>query len=181
MDKSEKIVTMVFNPETGEITDSFREGDSYKKYTREDKEKIRNFLRENDECEPFNEGVSFVKLYDDILDDLGEWLTTAEFSFAIRLAKHVSYKDCILRTNGNPNGKILNVQDLAALMKTDPSIVRRYVSSLVKKGVLGKHVTGCRDNPNIQIKAITCNPYIFSRGNKLNPTAVSLFANSRWK
>lgn len=172
---------MVFNPETGEITDSFREGDSYKKYTREDKEKIRNFLRENDECEPFNEGVSFVKLYDDILDDLGEWLTTAEFSFAIRLAKHVSYKDCILRTNGNPNGKILNVQDLAALMKTDPSIVRRYVSSLVKKGVLGKHVTGCRDNPNIQIKAITCNPYIFSRGNKLNPTAVSLFANSRWK
>ncbi len=181
MDNSEKIVTMVLNPETGEITDSFREGDSYKKYTREDKEKIRNFLKEKDECEPFNEGVSFVKLYDDILDDLGEYLTTGEFSFAIRLAKHVSYKDCILRTNGNPNGKILNVQDLAALMKTDPTVVRRYVSSLVKKGVLGKHVTGCRDNPNIQIKAITCNPYIFSRGNKLNPTAVSLFANSRWK
>jgi len=181
MDNSEKIVTMVLDPETGEITDSFREGDSYKKYTREDKEKVRNFLKEKDECEPFNEGVSFVKLYDDILDDLGECLTTGEFSFAIRLAKHVSYKDCILRTNGNPNGKILNVQDLAVLMKTDPSVVRRYVSSLIKKGVLGKHVTGCRDNPNIQIKAITCNPYIFSRGNKLNPTAVSLFSNSRWK
>lgn len=181
MDNSEKIVTMVLDAETGEITDSFREGDSYKKYTREDKEKIRNFMKEKNECEPFNEGVSFVKLYDDILDDLGECLTTGEFSFAIRLAKHVSYKDCILRTNGNPNGKILNVQDLSVLMKTDPSVVRRYVSSLIKKGVLGKHITGCRDNPNIQIKAITCNPYIFSRGNKLNPTAVSLFANSRWK
>jgi hypothetical protein len=181
MNDSKQILSIMVDPQTGEITDSFRDGDSYKKYTREDKDKIRKFLKENDECEPFNEGVSFVKLYDDVLDDLSECLTSAEFEFAIRLAKHVSYKDCILRTNGNPNGKILNAQDLAELMKSDPSAVRRNISSLIKKGVLGKHVTGCRDNPNIQIKAITCNPYIFSRGNKLNPTAVSLFANSRWK
>lgn len=177
---NDEIASVVVDVATGAITDSFRYGDSYKKQTREDRKKILEFLAKEDECFEFNKGVSFVKLYDDVLEELSKHLSNSEFNFTIRLAKHVSYKDCILRTGGNPNGKILDAQDIAALLDMDYSNVRRLISSLVKKGVLGKHVTGCKDDQTKQFKTITCNPFIFTRGNKLNNTVMSLFINSRW-
>ena len=180
VNEEDEIAAYVVSAETMEITDTFRYGDSYKKKTKEDKKKILEFLAQEDECEVFNDGVSFVKLYDDILDELNKHLSLAEFNFTIRLAKHVSFRDCILRTNGNPHGKILDAKDIAALLEMDDSNVRRLISSLVKKGVLGRHITGCKDDPSIQFKTITCNPFIFTRGNKVNNTAMSLFINSKW-
>lgn len=177
---TDKIASYVVDANTGEITDTFMYGDSYKKSTKENKEKAREFLAQKDNYVDFNTGVSFVKLYDDVLEELSEHLTNAEFNFTIRLAKHVSFKDCVLRSNGNPNGKVLDAKDLAVLMNMDPSTVRRLISSLIKKGVLGRHITGCKDDPTQKFKAITCNPYIFTRGNKVNKTALSLFADSRW-
>lgn len=176
----DEIVAYVVSADTLEITDSFRYGDSYKKKTKEDKKKILEFLVQEDECTEFNKGENFVKLYDDILEELNKHLSLTEFNFTIRLAKHVSFRDCILRTNGNPNGKILDAKDIAALLKMDDSNVRRLISSLVKKGVLGRHTTGCKDDPSKQFKTITCNPFIFTRGNKINNTAISLFIDSRW-
>ena len=178
--KNEEIASVVIDAATGAITDSFRYGDSYKKQTRESRKKILEFLAEKDKCVEFNKGVSFVKLYDGVLEELSRHLSGSEFNFTIRLAKYVSYKDCILRNGGNPNGKILDAKDLAALMNMDDSNVRRIISSLVKKGVLGKHVTGCKDDPSKQIKTITCNPFIFTRGSKIDNTAISLFVGSRW-
>lgn len=180
LNEEDEIVAVVVNVATNTVTDTFRYGDSYKKKTKEDKKKILEFLAEQEKCTEFNKGVSFVKLYDDILEELNKHLSGAEFIFTMRLAKHVSYKDCILRTNGNPNGKILDAKDIAALLEMDDSNVRRLISSLVKKGVLGRHVTGCKDDPSKQFKTITCNPFIFTRGNKINDTAMSLFINSRW-
>ena len=180
LNEEDEIVAVVVNVATNTVTDTFRYGDSYKKKTKEDKKKILEFLAEQDDCIEFNKGENFVKLYDDILEELSKHLSLAEFNFAIRLAKHVSYKDCILRTNGNPNGKILDAKDIAALLEMDDSNVRRLISSLVKKGVLGRHTTGCKDDPSKQFKTITCNPFIFTRGNKINDTAMSLFMNSRW-
>lgn len=180
LNEEDEIVAVVVNVATNTVTDTFRYGDSYKKKTKEDKKKILEFLAEQEKCTEFNKGVSFVKLYDDILEELNKHLSGAEFIFTMRLAKHVSYKDCILRTNGNPNGKILDAKDIAALLEMDDSNVRRLISSLVKKGVLGRHTTGCKDDPSKQFKTITCNPFIFTRGNKINDTAMSLFINSRW-
>lgn len=178
--ENEEIAAYMIDAESGNITDTFMYGDSYKKYSKENKKKILEFLAQEDECAVFNEGVSFVKLYDDILEELNKYLTNAEFNFTIRLARHVSYKDCILRTNGNPNGKILDAKDIAALLEMDDSNVRRLISSLIKKGVLGRHTTGCKDDPTKKFKTITCNPFIFTRGNKINNTAISLFMDSRW-
>ena len=178
--EEDAIVAVVVDVATQTITDTFRYGDSYKKKSKEDKKKILEFLAQEEKCIEFNTGENFVKLYDDILEELNKHLSLAEFNFTIRLAKHVSFKDCILRTNGNPLGKILDAKDIAALLEMDDSNVRRLISSLVKKGVLGRHVTGCKDDPSIQLKTITCNPFIFTRGNKINNTAFSLFANSRW-
>lgn len=180
VNEEDVIVAYVVSAETMEVTDTFRYGDSYKKKTKEDKKKILEFLAEKEKCSDFNKGVSFVKLYDDILEELNKHLSSSEFNFTIRLAKHVSFKDCILRTNGNPNGKILDAKDIAALLEMDDSNVRRLISSLVKKGVLGRHTTGCKDDPSKQFKTITCNPFIFTRGNQINDTAISLFMNSRW-
>lgn len=180
VNEEDEIVAYVVSADTLEITDSFRYGDSYKKKTKEDKKKILEFLVQEDECTEFNKGENFVKLYDDILEELNKHLSLAEFNFTIRLAKHVSFRDCILRTNGNPNGKILDAKDIAALLEMDDSNVRRLISSLVKKGVLGRHTTGCKDDPSKQFKTITCNPFIFTRGNKINNTAISLFMDSRW-
>ena len=178
--EEDEIVAVVVDVATQTITDTFRYGDSYKKKSKEDKKKILEFLAQEDECIEFNKGENFVKLYDDILEELNKHLSLAEFNFTIRLAKHVSFKDCILRTNGNPLGKILDAKDIAVLLEMDDSNVRRLISSLVKKGVLGRHTTGCKDDPSKQFKTITCNPFIFTRGNKINNTAFSLFANSRW-
>lgn len=164
----------------GVITDEFHEGDSYTKHTKEAKENTAKFLKEENECQIFNEGVSFVKLYDDILDELSEVLSDADFKFCMRLAKHISFKDCILRTNGNPNGKLLDSNDIAELLHMNPSSVRGRISNLIKLGVLGRHITGCKENPDLQFKCITCNPYIFTRGNKINNTILSLFSNSKW-
>lgn len=177
---TDEIASYVVDANTGEITDTFMYGDSYKKSTKENTEKALEFLAQKDNYVDFNTGVSFVKLYDDVLEELSEHLTNAEFNFTIRLAKHVSFKDCVLRSNGNPNGKVLDAKDLAVLMNMDPSTVRRLISSLIKKGVLGRHITGCKDDPTQKFKAITCNPYIFTRGNKMNKTALSLFVDSRW-
>lgn len=178
--ENQKIASYLVDAESGNITDVFLYGDSYKKYSKENKEKRLDFLKQEDKCINWNEGVSFVKLYDDVLEELNKSLTNAEFNFAIRLAKHISYKDCILRTNGNPNGKILDAKDIGILLEMDDSNVRRLISSLIKKGVLGRHTTGCKDDPSNKIKAITCNPFIFTRGNKVNNTIASLFANSKW-
>lgn len=177
---TDEIASYVVDANTGEITDTFMYGDSYKKSTKENREKAQEFLAQKDNYVDFNTGVSFVKLYDDVLEELSEHLTNTEFNFTIRLAKHVSFKDCVLRSNGNPNGKILDAKDLTFLMNMDPSTIRRLISSLIKKGVLGRHITGCKDDPTQKFKAITCNPYIFTRGNKVNKTALSLFADSRW-
>lgn len=177
---NDEIASVVVDVATGAITDSFRYGDSYKKQTRENRKKILEFLAKEDECVEINKGVSFVKLYDDVLEELNRHLNGAEFNLAIRLAKHVSFKDCILRTNGNPNGKVLDSNDVSALLVIPYSTVRRLISSLIKKGVLGVHITGCKDDPTKQIKAITCNPFIFTRGNKVNNTIASLFSGSNW-
>lgn len=178
--KQENVAAYVVDATTGTITDTFRYGDSYKKLTKENKKKVLEYLAKKNECVDFNKGASFVKLYDDILEELNKYLTNAEFNFTIRLARHVSFKDCILRTNGNPNGKILDAKDIASLLNMDDSNVRRLISSLIKKGVLGRHVTGCKSNSSKKIKTITCNPFIFTRGNKINNTAIALFMDSRW-
>ena len=76
-----------------------------------------------------------MKLYDEVLDKLAEVLTNTEFTVAIRLARHVSYGDCILRYNGNPNGKILTIDDLSELLNLNYKTCNRIINALVKKGV----------------------------------------------
>ena len=65
-------------------------------------------------------------------------------------------------------------------MEIDYEKLRRNLSSLTKKGVIGIHKTGCKDKPNTTVKAITVNPYIYLKGEKVNETILGLYENSQW-
>lgn len=158
----------VVNPETGEIVNKLSEGD---KIVRKEQSEYQQQYVIN-----FNKGKSFVKLYDETLEILSERLTPTEFLLVVRLAKHVSYKDSILRYNG----KIMTMQDISDTLKIDYGTIRRLIPSLVRKGILGIHKTGCAENPKLLIKAITCNPYIYVRGNDISKMAIGLFEKSGW-
>ena len=170
-------VAQLVDYETGEIMDSVGYGDKVKIIRKEDEDKKREFL--NTYELNFKKDVSFVKLYQGV-NELRKYLTTGEFTVAISLCDYVSYEDCIIRRGGTHKGKILTIKELAEDMEIEYDSLRRTISSLVKKGVLGIHKTGCKDKPDILIKSITVNPNIYCRGNKVNKMALSLFEGSNW-
>lgn len=175
--QTDNTVAQLVDYETGEIMDSVGYGDKVKITRKEDKDKKREFL---DAYEVgFNKDISFVKLYKGV-NELRKHLTTGEFTIAISLCDYVCYEDCIVRRGGTHKGKILTIKELAEDMEIEYDSLRRTISSLVKKGVLGIHKTGCKDKPDILIKSITVNPNIYSRGNKVSKTAIGLFENSNW-
>lgn len=128
----------------------------------------------------FNKGVRFVKIYDDMIDALAEKLTLGEFRFAIRLTKHISYDDCILRTNGHGNGRILSIHDISDVMNINYQNCCKLINALIDKGVIGKHTVGSIETPGKEVQCFTANPYIFMRGKKVERTIVSLFENTGW-
>lgn len=177
MTDDRKEVACMVNVETREIIDTFKEGDSYKKSTPEDYDRTHVMN--------FNNGQSFVKLYDEVLVHLRKNLTPSEFTFTISLATYVSYDDCILRKTSRGNSNPVTLQDLAKDMELDISTVRKRLAKLKKKGVIGEHETGSI-NPAFKIngeveKVYTCNPYIFIRGKDINKTVVTFYNQSGWK
>ncbi|MBQ0090623.1 MAG: hypothetical protein KBT27_14960 [Prevotellaceae bacterium] len=172
-----EIIAHVIDADTGVIIDELEAGDKIKH--KRDEQKRQDHLDKYQEN--FNEGVRFVKLFDEVLDTLSERLSVSEFRFAVRLAKHVSYDDCILRTNGHGNGKFLDITDISNLLGENYKTTSRIMNGLIKKGVIGKHVTGCLEDPNVLVQCYTCNPYIYMRGTKVEKTILALFEKSGWK
>lgn len=128
----------------------------------------------------FNKGVRFVKIYDNMIDALADQLTLGEFRFAIRLTKHISYDDCILRTNGHGNGKVLTIKDISELMNLNYQNCCKLMNSLIDKGVFGKHTVGSIETPGKELQCYTANPYIFMRGMKVERAIVALFEDTGW-
>jgi len=125
----------------------------------------------------FYKGKGFVKVFPEMIPMLEDKLTSNEFAFLFQLIPYVSYKDNILRHNG----RILDMKDLSEIMKNYTyDAVRKIIPSLIKKGVLGVHKTGCADKPNVMIKCYTVNPHIIGKGNTINRTITGLFEKSGW-
>lgn len=168
-----KLIAKVVNVETGEVINDLYEKDKivYYKEPKIEEEKIEF---------NFNSNAKFVKLYLGV-NELRKYLTQGEFAIAISLADFICYDDCIIRKGGHHNGKILSIKELSAEMEINYDALRKTVTSLIKKGVIGIHKTGCKDNPNVMVKAITVNPYIFTKGNNVNKTILGLFEHTNWK
>lgn len=140
--------------------------------------KRREFLEKYDPH--FNKGARFVKLYDGVLELLVQKLTKAELTFMFKLVRLVSYDDGVLRTGGHGNGVILDLDSISNIVGESYKNCNKLMNGLIKKGIVGKHQTGCVENPDIIIKCYTFNPYILSRGTKMSRTILSLFENSGW-
>ena len=136
----------------------------------------------NDHLMKFNEGKTFVKIYDEVVPLLEKYLTHPEFRLAIILTPHVSYEDCIIRETMDRRSKILGLQDLADIHGYDYGYIRKIMAGLKNKGVIGRHDSGTvlPDEKSKQI-IYTVNPYIYFRGNNINKTIFTFYANSGWE
>ena len=176
----EEIIGAVVD-DNGEIIDVLRVGDSMKIIRREDKEKQTENLEKYKRCPVFNEGVDFAKFYRGKSFALRKILTSGELNFVTFLSDHVSFKDCVLRLNGNPNGKILLDKDLSEVLDTPYETTRKYMKKFIKYGIIGKFITGCKEDPSIEISCYIVNPYIFTRGNRINKEVVTYFDKTGWE
>ena len=121
-----------------------------------------------------------MKLYDGV-NMLRQYLdNNGEFATAMSLSDYVCYEDCILRFKGNRNGHILDVHELAQLMKIPYNTLRRNIGSLMKKGILCTSKIGNRYNPDEVLDVIVVNPDIYLRGMDINKTVKGLFEKSGW-
>lgn len=165
--------------ETGEVICTSEGVTSIEDSTPTEEElKQKEFLEKYDPH--FNKGARFVKLYDGVLELLTQKLTKAELVFMFKLVRLVSYEDGILRTGGHGNGVILDLDDIAEIIGENYKNCSKLMNGLIKKGVIGKHQTGCIEKPDILVKCYTFNPYILNRGVKMNRTILALFENSGW-
>jgi len=160
---------VIINPHNGELVGKLREGD--KVVTKEQSEHQQKYV------DNFNKGEKFLKIYEKAMPILAKKLKYNEFTFLMQLLPYVSYKDNILRYEN----KVLDMQDLSTLLpEYSYDTVRRIVPSLIRKGVLGIHKTGCLDRPNIIIKCYTVNPFIVTKGTTMDRTIIGLFEKSGW-
>lgn len=177
----EEVVARIVD-NNGEVTDEFREGDSYEKHTKEEKERKRKRDEEYRNCPKFLPDERFVKFYnnEELLFSIAEILTLGEYRFMTFLSLHVCYKDCVLRKRGITNGKILNDHDLSELLKTPYNTVRLYMKKFIDYGIVAKVLVGCREDPGHKITCYVVNPYIFTRGNRVNLEVLSYFKETKW-
>ena len=162
------VIASVVSNDTGEVINQIYEGD-YIGRSKDDDGYVHNF----------NEGRPFVKLYLEV-NKLRKELTPGEFQIAMSLADFICYEDCILREGGRLNGKILSLMDLSEKMDMNYEALRKQMNSLMKKGVIGIHKTGIGDENRQICKAITVNPYIYSKGCKINKTIESFYSDTKW-
>ena len=167
--------------DNGEVIDYVMVGDSIKIIRKEDKEKETERIKKYNECHVFNEGADFVKKYDKKFFKLRKILTPGELNFIVFLSDHICFKDNVLRTNGNTNGSILLDRELSEILDTPYNTTRKYMKTFIKYGIVGKFVTGCKEDPTHEIKCYIMNPYIFSRGNRINTEIVTYFDKTGWE
>lgn len=131
----------------------------------------------------FNKDKSFVKIYDDVVPLLEKYLTPREFRFAICLAPHVSFEDCIIRQSKDRRSKPINIKELAELHEMNYDTTKKIMQSLKQKGVIGKHETGSilHDYNGRYGTIYTVNPFIYFRGSDMLNPVYSFYMESGWQ
>ena len=156
---------VVIDPNSGEVKNTFNEGDKII-HCKSDDGIDHNFLK----------GESFVKVIDKIVPKLKEELTQAEFICAFSLIPYISYMDNILRNNGVR----MTINDVAKALNQQYETTRKLLKSLENKGVIAVAQVGSIEKPDIKIKSIIANPYIFVRGKCQKREICGIFSDSGW-
>ena len=170
LEESKGVYSVVCN-ETGEIETQLYPGDRIVRAS-DDKDVIKGY----------NGDKKFVKLYDDITDELYDLLgnNNGMFTTTMRLSKFVCYTDCVLRHGGHGHGKVLDVKDLTEELNMPYSTLKKHLNVLYSVGVLAYCKTGTKGNPGLISDCIIANPDVFMRGANVNSSVVAVFRNSGW-
>jgi len=164
------------NTETGTILDEFKAGDRLSIQRSEQIDYVKTHIQN------FNADKSFIKIYDDVIPLLEQYLTNPEFKFVIILSPHVSYEDCVIRETTSRKSRVLTISDIAKIHGYKYDYAKKIMLSLKHKGVIGKHDSGSILPGATEVKTVyTVNPYIYFRGNNINKTIFSFYENSGWK
>lgn len=156
----------VIDVKTGKPTHDINEGDMLRIIKGDQK-----FKKKIDEPQvSVNDSEPFIKIFTKPLFELSKSLSGTESQFLNYLIQYIRFGSGIIAySNGKPLTRANMAKDTGLSKKT----IDRLLNGLVDKEILGKHKTG-------RCVALTVNPFIFMRGQKVNQTLYEFFLNSKW-
>lgn len=164
----------LMNKQTGELAEE--SGCDYSEI------KVKEFTMlpesQNDAID-INSNVTFYKSFVGNGKLLYSELKPIEIATLVLLCDFICYKDCVLRVGGHKNGRALSIAEIAEYCELEYETLRRTMSKLKSKQIIGYHNTGDKHNGNV-IKWITVNPYLFMRGNKVERWVAEFYADTVW-
>jgi hypothetical protein len=159
-----KVKAHVVSSETGEITADLYEGDSIRR-----KESSEAYLRHKQQNKPETiiwNMSNFMKMNSMEVRLWMNELSQAEKAFLFSIVPYVSYTDCHLEVDGRDIG----TEDLVEITKLSRSLTYETIESLTDKDIIYRG----RNSKNRQYFV---NPWLFCKGNRINPVLKTMFKN----
>lgn len=166
------VVAVVVNPETGEITDDLRPGDRIVR--KKSSDSYQKQVKKNSESTPDYQNWNLDNFYRANISELALWmddLSQTEKAFLFSVSPYISFEDCRLIYG---NGVDIGTEDLIKITKQSRSVVYETVDSLIKKDIIYK-------GRNSRTRQYFINPWLFSKGNRINKVLKAMFGNYKIK
>lgn len=162
------VVANVVSTNTGEIVDDLFPGDriirressnSYKKYVKKNSENTSEYQKWNLD-NFYRANISELTL---LLKDLSQ----TEKAFLFSVSPYISFEDCRLVFHNNVD---IGTEHLVEITNMSRTTVYSTINSLIAKDVLYK-------GRNSKTRQYFVNPWIFSKGSRINKVLKSMFGN----
>ncbi|HHX60331.1 MAG TPA: hypothetical protein GX707_06290 [Epulopiscium sp.] len=174
------IVAHLVSDNTGEITDAIYPGDRIVRG--ESSESYRKYVKNKSKDEPSYQKWDLDNFYRANISELTlllEDLSQTEKAFLFSISPYISFEDCHLKYHNNAD---MGTEDLVRITKMPRNTVYKTIKSLIDKDVLYKGM-------NSKTRQYFVNPWIFSKGSRINKVLKTMFGNyeirilgnKRWK
>lgn len=161
-------VAHVISSDTGEQMNDIFPGDqivrresseSYKKYVKSKSEKEKSYQRW-DLDNFYRANISELTL-------LLEELSQSEKAFLFSISPYISFEDCHLMYHNNVD---IGTEELVKITRMSRTTVYKIIDSLISKDILYKGM-------NSKTRQYFVNPWIFSKGSRINKVLKTMFGN----
>lgn len=110
----------------------------------------------------------------EVIDELYQYLSPAEFQLVIRLGRYVAFNTCYLTQDGKEDGTFCTTSWMADDLGYNYDNLKRLINRLFKKGILAITKVSKPNGRDVQ-KVYTMNPFVCRKGNNVDLTAIDLF------
>lgn len=178
--KNKPIVASVVDPDTGEIIDTISAGDRIVRKESSDsyRKNIKKHLKEEptyqrwDLDDFYRANISELTL---LMDDLSQF----EKAFLFSISPYVSYEESALKYKNNAD---IGTEHLIKITGMSRTTVYKTIDSLIKKDIIYRGM-------NSRSRQYFVNPWIFSKGSRINKVLkimfgnyeIRLLGNKKWK